>query len=181
MDFTQVFPGLLMGWNQWFYFATIIGLLLAVISFGYPYVSFWGVDQMRLQRFFGRLTPYAFIALVLVMLVFIFESVYSAVVWFLLGQAGTNDITQINGTAAYVFAFVISSIFVGLSVRWLRKQWRESDLDKLPPSDSTRLKTVIGRLNSKLDKLDKLDKIDTLVQHLEEYVKHTQQSNPKKR
>ena len=98
---------------------------------------------------------------------FIFESVYTVVVAYLLSQQGTSYVSLINGNLAFWTALVVSAIFVFASTRWLKKQWHESAIDKLPPSESTQLRVVMTRLNSKLDKLDKLDKIDKLVKALE--------------
>jgi hypothetical protein len=177
MDFTSISPMLLMDWNRFFYYTTIISIFLAIILFGLPYVSIKSipfrpkflkeVDQVRLQKFFGRITGYLFIGLVVVLLTFVFSSVYSIVIGIQLALANTKDIAQINGLWAWIIATLFSSIFVFFAARWLRKQWNESASDTLPHTESVQLREVINRLNSKLEKLDKLDKIDKLVNTLE--------------
>ena len=142
------------------------------------------VSPMRMQKFFGRITIYAIMLFVLVLVIFVFEAIYSVVIYFQLSIGTEKDVTKLNGIPAYILAILLSILLFIFIIRWVRKHWRESANDVLPNSESEQLQVIISRLNSRLDKLDKLDKLDRLdrlIKVLEEREKREQEVKHKKR
>lgn len=185
--FSQVDKILLMQWNDVFFYFSILSIVLAFFLFGIPYITsssvpflsktLKAVDQMRLQKFFGRIAILSLAIFVLIALIFLFRIVYTTVVYLQLAIGPIKEIDKLNGYISYGISLGVSLVIIFFTARWLKKQWRESANDATPNTEQKQLKMVLDKLNSKLDKLDKLDKIDKLVLKLEAFEKHQEQVN----